>query len=144
MKGRLVEGLSFEWRAERHVERLLVQVADTGGPEFSARMAELVASARARRNRVERRLQALEVEPRLAPVPQPVDSLDEGLESALALTRAASDRYAALAELARRMADPETAFACELNRIAAEEAALVLDGMLAVAVDALLGDRATG
>lgn len=145
MKGRLVEGLSFEWRAERHLETLLEQIADAGGgPEFSARVAELVASARGRRNRVERRLESLRSSPRLAPVPQPVDSLDEGLESALALTRAASDRFAALAELARRLADPETAFACELNRIAAEEAALVLDGMLAVAVDALIAARATG
>ena len=33
------------------------------------------------------------------------------------------------------MADPETAFACELNRIAAEEAAILLDGLLAAEVD---------
>lgn len=136
MTGRLVEGLSFEWRAERHLEELLAQLAEVpSGPEHEARMAELTASARARRARLERRLIALQRPARLAPLPRPVDRLDEGLESALALTRAAADRYAALAELARRLADPESAFACELNRIAAEEAALLLDGMLAAAVE---------
>ena len=136
MTGRLTEGLSFEWRAERHVEELLASLAEEElPPEQAARLAELAASARARRTRLERRLHALRTAPRLAPMPQPIDRLDEALEVALALTRAAADRYAALAELSRRLADPESAFSCELNRIAAEEAAILLDGMLAAAVD---------
>ena len=60
---------------------------------------------------------------------------------ALALTRAAADRYSALAELARRRADPESAFSCELNRIAAEEAAILLDGMLTAAVERTIHRR---
>ena len=139
MNGRLTEGLSFEWRAERHVEELLARLhQEPVAPEQAARLAELAASARARRFRLERRLQAMKSEPRLAPVPQPIDRFDEALEVALALTRAAADRYAALAELSRRLADPESAFSCELNRIAAEEAAILLDGLLAVAVDETL------
>jgi len=139
MNGRLTEGLSFEWRAERHVEELLARLAEEDlAPEQAARLAELAASARARRTRLERRLQALRATPRLAPVPHPIDRVDEALEVALALTRAAADRYAALAELSRRLADPESAFSCELNRIAAEEAAILLDGMLAAAVDETL------
>ncbi|WP_373048460.1 hypothetical protein [Vulgatibacter sp.] len=140
MNGRLTEGLSFEWRAERHVEELLAQLAQVElPPEQAARIAELAASARARRTRLERRLQALRTPPRLASLPQPIDRIDEALEVALALTRAAADRYAALAELSRRLADPESAFSCELNRIAAEEAAILLDGMLASAVDSTVG-----
>jgi hypothetical protein len=136
MMGRLTEGLSFEWRAERHAEALLALLAEEElAPEQAARVAELAASARARRARLERRLAALRTPPRLAPVPHPIDCLDEGLEIALALTRAAADRYSALAELARRVADPESAFSCELNRIAAEEAAILLDGMLTAAVE---------
>ena len=136
MTSRLTEGLSFEWRAERHVEELLARLSVEDLPaEQAARLAELAASAGARRSRLERRLQALRTAPFLAPMPQPIDRLDEALEAALALTRASADRYAALAELSRRLADPESAFACELNRIAAEEAAILLDGMLATAVD---------
>jgi len=144
MTGRLTEGLSFEWRAERHLEALLEQLAaEDPTPEQAARIAELAASARARRTRLERRLQVLRAPPRLAPVPHPIDRYDEGLEVALALTRAAADRYSALAELARRLADPESAFSCELNRIAAEEAAILLDGMLTAAVErSLRGEKA--
>lgn len=145
MTGRLAEGLSFEWRAERHLEELLHRLVDQAGdPEQAARIGELAASARARSARLERRLEALCRPPRLAPLPQPFDRLDEGLETALALTRAAADRYAALAELARRLADPESAFSCELNRIAAEEAAIVLDGMLAAAVELAIQEGALG
>ena len=73
--------------------------------------------------------------PLLAGVPEVVDRLEEALEKALGLVRAAADRYAALAELARQLRDPETAFACELNRIGAEEAAGLLDVLLASEVE---------
>lgn len=133
---RLREGLSFEWRAERHTEAILF---GTGGarpsPELGSRLFELAAAARARRARLERRLRALGAGPRLAAVPPLLDRTDEAIEVALASTRASADRYGALAELARRLADPETAFACELNRIGAEESALVLEGLLALEVD---------
>lgn len=138
MADRLSEGLSFEWRAERHAETLLSRLAEAEGEleaEQLARLSELAASARARRVRLERRLETLHAPARLAPMPQPIDRTDEALEMALALTRAAADRYSALAELSRRVADPETAFACELNRIAAEEAAILLDGLLAQVVE---------
>lgn len=137
MADRLTEGLSFEWRAERLVEILLNRLAN--GAELDveqlARLSELAASARARRVRLERRLDVRRGPARLAPMPRPMDRIDEALESALALTRAAADRYAALAELSRRVADAESAFACELNRIAAEEAALLLDGLLGQVVE---------
>lgn len=136
MSDRLSEGLSYEWRAERHVETLLGGLVRRDlPPEAAGRLAELAASARARRNRLERRLIALAAGPRLAPVPPLIERTDEALEVALALTRAAADRYAALAELSRRLSDPESAFVCELNRIAAEEGALMLDGLLALEVD---------
>lgn len=138
MADRLTEGLSFEWRAERLVETLLTRLVMEPGDlevEQLARVSELSASARARRVRLERRLEVRRGPARLAPMPRPMDRTDEALESALALTRAAADRYAALAELSRRVADAETAFACELNRIAAEEAALLLDGLLGQVVE---------
>lgn len=133
---RLREGLSFEWRAERHTEAILFGAADARiSPELASRLFELSAAARARRARLERRLRALGDGPRLAAVPPILDRADEAIEVALASTRASADRYAALAELSRRLADPETAFACELNRIGAEESALVLEGLLALEVD---------
>lgn len=137
MADRLTEGLSFEWRAERLVETLLQRLTDALELEVEqlARISELSASARARRVRLERRLEVRRGPTRLAPMPRPVDRVDEALESALALTRAAADRYAALAELSRRVADAESAFACELNRIAAEEAAILLDGLLGQVVE---------
>ncbi len=136
MIDRLKEGLSFEWRAERHSETLLVDLSDlVETPELAARLTELAAAAQTRRTRLERRLHALASGPRLAPVPPIIDRLDQGFELALAQTRASADRYAALAELSRRLADPETAFACELNRTGAEEAALLIDGLLALEVD---------
>lgn len=144
MSKRLAEGLTYEWRAERHIETLLGGLAKGDvPPETAARLAELSASARARRNRLERRLHAIATGPRLAPVPPLIERTDEALEVALALTRAAADRYNALAELSRRLSDPETAFACELNRIAAEEAGILLDGLLALEVDRRAG-RAEG
>lgn len=136
MIDRLKEGLSFEWRAERHTELLLVDLAETTtAPDLSGRLTELAAAAQARRSRLERRLMALSAKPRLAPLPPILDRLDRALEIALAQTRASADRYAALAELSRRLADPETAFACELNRTGAEESAILLDGLLALEVD---------
>jgi len=142
---RLKEGLSFEWRAEWHAEVLLegLAVAAAGG-EQSRRLDELAAAARTRRTRLERRLHALSAAPRLAPLPPILDQLDEALELALAQTRASADRYGALAELSRRIADPETAFACELNRSGAEESALLLDGLLALAVERGVALRAAG
>ena len=133
---RLVEGLGFEWRSERAVESLLrgaQELADA--PEVDAALAELEAAARGRRARVERRLSGMASRPLLAGVPEVVDRLEEALEKALGLVRAAADRYAALAELARQLRDPETAFACELNRIGAEEAAGLLDVLLASEVE---------
>ncbi|AKU90557.1 hypothetical protein [Vulgatibacter incomptus] len=139
MGDRLTEGLSFEWRAERHAETLLEgmaeAVAQVASPELATRLTELSASAQARRSRIERRLAALFAVPRLAPVPPIIDRLDEALELALAQTRASADRYAALAELSRRLSDPETAFVCELNRTGAEESAMLIDGLLALEVD---------
>lgn len=137
MADRLTEGLSFEWRAERLVETLLQRLSTSSelDVEQLARVSELAASARARRVRLERRLEIRRGPARLAPMPRPVDRIDEALESALALTRASADRYAALAELSRRVADAESAFACELNRIAAEEASLLLDGLLGQVVE---------
>ncbi len=133
---RLREGLAFEWRAERHTEAILHGAAGARvSPELASRLFELSAAARARRARLERRLRALGDGPRLAAVPPILERTDEAIEVALASTRASADRYAALAELARRLADPETAFACELNRIGAEESALVLEGLLALEVD---------
>src|SRR5690606_41855293 len=108
-----------------------------GGPAWpwsASRRFDPSAAARARRGRLERRLRALGDGPRLAAVPPILARTDEAIEVALASTRASADRYAALAELARRLADPETAFACELNRIGAEESALVLEGLLALEV----------
>lgn len=133
---RLREGLTFEWRAERHTEAVLLGAGDGRvTPEFASRLFELSAAARARRARLERRLRALAAGPRLAAVPPFLERVDEAIELALASTRASADRYAALAELSRRLADPETAFACELNRIGAEESALILEGLLALEVD---------
>lgn len=136
MIDRLKEGLSFEWRAERHTEVLLGDLADTvTAADLAGRLSELAAAAQARRSRLERRLVALASHPRLAPLPPIIDRLDRALELALAQTRASADRYAALAELSRRLADPETAFACELNRTGAEESAILIDGLLALEVD---------
>lgn len=133
---RLTEGLTFEWRAERHTEAILYGIREHGiPPEIASRLYELGAAARARRTRLERRLKALSAGPRLAAVPNWIEEADRAIEVALASTRASADRYAALAELSRKLADPETAFACELNRIGAEESALVLDGLLALEVD---------
>ena len=133
---RLREGLSYEWRAERHIEAVLCGVSDRRlSPDVASRLIELTAAARARRTRLERRLKALGAGPRLAAIPPLLERVDQAIEVALASARASADRYAALAELSRRLADPETAFACELNRIGAEESALVLEGLLALEVD---------
>lgn len=142
---RLKEGLSFEWRAEWHAEVLLEGLADAAAAiEQRSRLDELAAAARTRRTRLERRLQALSGGARLAPVPPLLDHLDEALELALAQTRASADRYGALAELSRRIADPETAFACELNRSGAEESALLIDGLLTVEVERSVALRSLG
>jgi hypothetical protein len=145
MADRLTEGLCFEWRAERQVETLLARLAAEAeglAPEQLAQLGELSASARARRARIERRLEAKRKEAHLAPLPRLIDRTDEAVEWALGLTRAGADRYAALAELARRVADPETAFACELNRIAAEEAAVLIDALLTQVVEQTAWDEA--
>lgn len=136
LRERLAEGLAFEWRAERHTEVVLSCLGEAKvTPEMGSRLFELAAAARARRARLDRRLHALGAGPRLAAVPPLIDRADEALEVALASTRASADRYAALAELSRKLADPETAFACELNRIGAEESALLLDALLALEVE---------
>lgn len=140
---RLVDGLTFEWRCERRVEALLRSAQeDAALPEISAALAELITASRARRSRVERRLEALGARPVLAGVPEAAPQLAEALERALASVRATADRCAALAELSRQLRDPETAFTCELNRIGAEEAAGLLDVLLGAEVDRLV--RLTG
>lgn len=142
---RLTEGLSFEWRAEWHAEALLVDLAEAvPSTDLGTRLSELAAAAHTRRARLERRLHALSAAARLAPVPPVLDEIDVALELALAQTRASADRYAALAELSRRIADAETAFACELNRTGAEESALILDGLLALEVDRSVALRVLG
>lgn len=143
MVDRLAEGLSFEWRSEWHGEVHLLNLAESAVKrELGTRLVELAAAAKARRARIERRLLALAAPPHLAPVPPILDQVDQGLELALAQTRAGADRYAALAELSRRLSDAETAFACELNRTGAEESALLLDGLLALEVDRGVAMRA--
>jgi hypothetical protein len=136
MADRLVEGLAYEWRVERNVEVLLLAAAErVARPDTVARLQELAAAARARRTRIERRLDALKGGRRLAAVPGPIDRLDELFETALAQARASGDRYGVLAELSRRLSDPETAFACELNRIGVEEAAALLEVMMGSEVE---------
>lgn len=131
MGGRLVEGLAFEWRCERMGEALLRSLLDRAdAPEVVAAVTELASAARVRRSRIERRLEAVKARPLLAPLSTGEGRLDEGLERALAGSRASADRYAALAELARQLRDAETAFACELNRIGAEEAGSLLEVLL--------------
>ena len=131
MGGRLVEGLAFEWRCERMGEALLRGLLDRAEtPEVLAALTELASAARVRRSRIERRLEAVKARPLLAPLSTGDGRLDEALERALASSRASADRYGALAELARHLRDPETAFACELNRIGAEEAGSLLEVLL--------------
>jgi hypothetical protein len=131
MGGRLEEGLAFEWRCERMGEALLRSLLDRAdAPEVVAALTELASAARVRRSRIERRLEAVKARPLLAPLSSGDDRLDEGLERALGGSRAAADRYAALAELARQVRDAETAFACELNRIGAEEAGSLIEVLL--------------
>lgn len=145
MGGRLVEGLAFEWRCERMGEALLRSLLDRAEtPEVVAALSELASAARVRRTRIERRLEAVKARPLLAPLSTGDGRLDEGLERALSGSRAAADRYGALAELARQLRDAETAFACELNRIGAEEAGSLLEVLLDAETErraAEFGDR---
>lgn len=126
----LLKHLSWAWRTERVVEMLLTGILKEHVVSIIAvpRLEELISATKSRMARVERQQVTLKMtHANLVSVPTLVGhAAPYLLKAAKERADLLSSHYSGLAEIARRVADPEVAFCCELNRIGVEEAATMM------------------
>jgi hypothetical protein len=119
LKNRLTASLAAAWEAEM-LSTLVLEALAERMPEvrMRSRLMALTAGCQAHASRLLARMAAVGGGP--LPVPPADVTLPESLAQAVreeALrTRASAERYAQIANLARRSMDPSAAWVCELNR----------------------------
>lgn len=119
VKAKLTASLAAAWEAEMRSVMTLEKLAERA-PEVKvrSRLSALAAGCQAHASRLLARLAAVGGGPLPVP-PEDValaDSFTEALRAEAVRTRDSADRYAAMANLARRAMDPSAAWVCELNR----------------------------
>ena len=119
LKGRLTAALAAAWEAEMLSVLALESLAERGPePGTRARLLALAACCQAHASRLLARMAAIGG----GPLPVPPDevaaegSFWQDLEAEAARARGCAERYAAMANLARKALDPSAAWVCELNR----------------------------
>ncbi|MBI5547861.1 MAG: hypothetical protein HY901_28595 [Deltaproteobacteria bacterium] len=118
-KTRLTATLAAAWEAEMRSVLTLEQLAERA-PDVRtrSRLSSLAAGCQAHASRLLARMAAIGG----GPLPVPPDevelpaSLAEALRAEAERTRDSAERYAGMANLARKAMDPSAAWVCELNR----------------------------
>lgn len=128
MADELADHLKFLWSNEMILSAHLRRMRDLQGDEIVDKsIIELWASSIARADRLDRRISAwTRSHRRLFSLPRVYDTYSALLSLVVSILGEMSSRYGETAGVARWNADPETAFACELNRIGAEESRQLL------------------
>lgn len=119
VKTRLIAALAAAWEAEMRAVLALETLAERA-PDVRtrSRLGALAAGCQAHASRLLARMAAVGG----GPLPVPPDDVElpesfaEALRSESERTRDSADRYAAMANLARKAMDPSAAWVCELNR----------------------------
>jgi len=119
VKTKLTAALAAAWEAEMRSVLVLEKLAERA-PDVRARsrLSALAAGCQAHASRLLARMAAVGGGP--LPVPPDEGDLPESFAEAVreeaARTRDCAERYAAMANVARRAMDPSAAWVCELNR----------------------------
>jgi hypothetical protein len=119
IKSRMTASLAAAWGAETVSVRTLEMLAERA-PESRtrSRLSSLAAGCQAHASRLLARMAALGG----GPLPVPPDQLElpdsyaEALAREAQKARLSAERYAQMANLARKAMDPSAAWVCELNR----------------------------
>jgi hypothetical protein len=135
---RLAASLAAAWEAEVVAARAMTLLSDRShDPRVRARLLVLAAFSRAHASRLLARLASLGRGP--LPVPPAELELSDDFHSALQFeaqnARAAAQRYASMATLARNEADLSTAWVCELNRAEEDDRASELTRLASGSAD---------